>query len=711
MKKRIRMLLPLLVAVAVLVSMFVMALPVMAGVDDQADPPGANTPSIGMSLSVRDASTHLPIGDVKVGDVLEFRIQMSVVPVTPPDIAVNFQQGTLALKIGAGSYQHVAGYGDTPITEIPKVSESTPFIVTAPFTYTVNATDIGTGGATAGKIKFYADYGNTGTHPAGVNGWYLFDAPIQDASATNAREVFVNLPFIDVEKYVKDNSAVWQDADSAPGPYIPSSQDPVVFKFALNNTGNVDLIGVNLTDTDMTNFYNDEACMSPASFPTTLNVGQTKTYYGKLTWVVGPHNDIATAEGTTFLGGYVSDTDPANYVGVDARITISPNDTNKVGDSHNFTVFVEKNDGTGWADASGVSVTGSITGVGSITSTNPANTDANGEMIITITSAVPGTSTVDASGTVNVGGINIAVATNGYGAHDIANVKTWVNARISIVESGTNPVNTTHNFTVTVEKNDGTGWVAASGVSVTGSITGVGSITSTNPANTDGSGHMTITITSAVPGTSTVHASGTVNVGGINIAVATNGYGAYIVHNVKEWTGGGLATRTWGFWKTHLDLVQYMYDQGIWSSIDMGTWNNAGNTSQTHVINSTCRYFGLMWSDQSANSNSKPRYPIDVVRIHAAHQALAAIMNSLMPGGAPLPGGLTPASIATALSSNNITVIGNLGSVLENYNVSGDLVALDPSLQPYQGNADPQGGRQVGRGCISYFDTPPQPKH
>jgi hypothetical protein len=142
----------------------------------------------------------------------------------------------------------------------------------------------------------------------------------------------------------------------------------------------------------------------------------------------------------------------------------------------------------------------------------------------------------------------------------------------------------------------------------------------------------------------------------------------------------------------------------------MGTWNNYNGTPQAHIINSVCRYMGLMWSDQSKNSNGKPRYTIDVVRIHAAHQALAAIMNSLMPGGAPLPGGLTPASIATALSSDNITAIGNLGSVLEKYNVSGDGVALDPSLQAHQGNANPTGARAAGAGCMSYWNTPPKPR-
>jgi hypothetical protein len=119
-----------------------------------------------------------------------------------------------------------------------------------------------------------------------------------------------------------------------------------------------------------------------------------------------------------------------------------------------------------------------------------------------------------------------------------------------------------------------------------------------------------------------------------------------------------------------------------------------------------------MWSDQSKSYNRWPRYDIDVVRIHAAHQALAAIMNSLMPGGAPLPGGMTPASIAAALSSNNITVLSNLGSVLENYNVSGDLVPLDPVLQAHQGNANPTGARNAASAsCYRYWDTPPKPRH
>jgi hypothetical protein len=463
----------------------------------------------------------------------------------------------------------------------------------------------------------------------------------------------------------------------------------------------------------MGTFYDNFACTITHTFPTTVaKNGGTLTVYGKLAWAAGQQTDVGNVTGTPPVGAPVSHDDPANYLGVKAKIVISPlSYTNWVEESHNLTACVYVDIGSGW-----VLYTGQITinfaktaGVGSLgatavmTSTGCANT--------TLTTTLPGLSTVTAQCAFSVGGVPFNISTDSTGDNSAPAQKTWVDARISIVESGTNPVNTAHNFTVTVESHNGTSWAPASGVSVNGNITGVGSITSTLPANTNGSGQIIITVNSAVAGTATVHASATVSVGGENIYVATDGYGAYTVHNVKEWTGGGLATRTWGFWKTHLDLVQYMFDEHMWSSIDMGTWNNAGNTSQTHVINSTCRYMGLMWSDQSANSNKKPRYDIDVVRIHAAHQALAAIMNSLMPGGAPLPGGLTPASIATALSSNNITEIGNLGSLLENYNVSGEGVPLDPALQAHQGNADPDGCWDVGHTCIQYFDTPPKPKH
>ncbi|MBA2383191.1 MAG: DUF11 domain-containing protein, partial [Actinobacteria bacterium] len=165
-------------------------------------------------------------------------------------------------------------------------------------------------------------------------------------------------------------------------------------------------------------------------------------------------------------------------------------------------------------------------------------TGADGKCTVIVSSTVTGTSSVHASGTVTVGGVAIAVATNGYGAHDVSNGKTWVDARITIGTTGVNQVGDPHTFTVSVEKNDGTGWSDAAGVTINSTSTGVGSITGgtcgpTGPTNAVGD--CTIIVNSNVAGIATVNASGTVTVGGVSIGVATDGYGAFNVSNQKTW--------------------------------------------------------------------------------------------------------------------------------------------------------------------------------
>jgi len=144
----------------------------------------------------------------------------------------------------------------------------------------------------------------TGTPPVG--------APVSDSDPAH---YFGPGPSIDVEKAVWDGST-WHDADTAAGPSLTVTQNPVVFRFVISNNGNVDLVSVNLTDTDMSAFYTDQACMNPASFPTTLAVNETKTYYGSLPWAQGQQTDTATATGIPPVGAPVfTDTDPANYFG------------------------------------------------------------------------------------------------------------------------------------------------------------------------------------------------------------------------------------------------------------------------------------------------------------------------------------------------------------------------------------------------------------
>jgi len=137
--------------------------------------------------------------------------------------------------------------------------------------------------------------------------------------------------------------------------------------------------------------------------------------------------------------------------------------------------------------------------------------------------------------------------------------------------------------------------------------------------------------------------------------------------------------------------------------INLGDWGQGDM-----LVSDNCTYMALMWAKQSQNSDGGKREKIDAARIHTAHQALAAIMNYYMPGGAPLPSGITLASIADTLTNGNIKQIRDLGSALAEYNESGDDEALDPSMPPTgkTNNADPQGGRLVGEPCETYWNTP-----
>jgi hypothetical protein len=152
----------------------------------------------------------------------------------------------------------------------------------------------------------------TGTPPVGA-----------DVSGSDTAHYFGSGPSIDVEKYVWDG-VIWHDADTATGPYLTSAQNPVVFKFEIDNNGNVDLTSVNLADTHMSVFYTDQACTTPAVFPipTITPSDPPVTVYGKLTWAQGQHTDSANATGTPSVGDPVSNTDPANYFGPPPSIDV-----------------------------------------------------------------------------------------------------------------------------------------------------------------------------------------------------------------------------------------------------------------------------------------------------------------------------------------------------------------------------------------------------
>ena len=146
----------------------------------------------------------------------------------------------------------------------------------------------------------------------------------------------------------------------------------------------------------------------------------------------------------------------------------------------------------------------------------------------------------------------------------------------------------------------------------------------------------------------------------------------------------GNATRTLGFWKTHLEFTTLVFTDYAGNNIDLG-WKN---------ITSIEQMMGIFWADVAKNSGGSKRNNLCKAKLQVSWQAIAAILNSSMPGGETLPAGITPESIANTLEFGTTKEIRALGVQLDTYNNSGDDQALDPGL-PSTGRADPNGARDI----------------
>ncbi len=153
-------------------------------------------------------------------------------------------------------------------------------------------------------------------------------------------------------------------------------------------------------------------------------------------------------------------------------------------------------------------------------------TDALGICTVTITSAVPGTSTVSATFEAVLDQASITLAASGN--------KLWVDYRLVVSpKTAVNPVGTTHTFTVTLEKDTGSGFKAAPSETVNLGLAGPGSITIIDAGTigsalagnctTDAAGTCRVTITSPLPGT----------------AILTGTYGAMVGETSRTFTDSG----------------------------------------------------------------------------------------------------------------------------------------------------------------------------
>jgi hypothetical protein len=291
---------------------------------------------------------------------------------------------------------------------------------------------------------------------------------------------------------------------------------------------------------------------------------------------------ISGISGTFFVetgSGYSGSDAEKTYV--DAYITITPDDYNLIGVSHTFTVTVWENPGTGFVRAAGETVTvsfSSLYGADAQTGTS-GTTDSNGQFTVTINSANTGQIAATASSSVSVGGLSLYRFTDGVSPNSGAATKTYVNARISIGEDDDNAVGTKHTFTILLERDmgDGNGWVPFSGQTVTASLSGVGYFVGSNTPTTLANGQATVTINSAVPGTSTVSASFMDNIvsgySGSYISISTDGTSGNSVPAVKTWWVGRItltpATDTNEINDPHKITahVEYSDDGTTWSDV------------------------------------------------------------------------------------------------------------------------------------------------
>ncbi|MBS3792504.1 Ig-like domain-containing protein, partial [Candidatus Bipolaricaulota bacterium] len=210
-----------------------------------------------------------------------------------------------------------------------------------------------------------------------------------------------------------------------------------------------------------------------------------------------------------------------------AKIELTPSSaTNGVEQEHTVTANVWHDTGDGFPDDPNapnstevtLTISGEATFVDGGGTTKTVNT-SGGTVSVDIVSSTPGTNTISATADIH-DGVKAQTGTDPSG-DDVT--KDYVEAQISLTpESDSNAVGDSHNFTATLEVNDGTGWVAGAGETVEFAIlSGPGSLSSAS-ATTDGDGEATVTLTSTAAGTTVIQASFDGTAAGESVATTSN---------------------------------------------------------------------------------------------------------------------------------------------------------------------------------------------
>jgi len=265
-------------------------------------------------------------------------------------------------------------------------------------------------------------------------------------------------------------------------------------------------------------------------------------------------NGVSLHRETNGVGANSGD---ANKNWVDANIQITPqNATNPVNTNHTLTGHVNVNDGTGFVNApAGTVITFSLSNAGGATATfvGPSScttVGATGSCTVVISSPTAGTTTINASTNVTVGGVSLTRTTNGVGANSGPATKIWQNPQANIQitpPTASNEIGTNHTLTGHVN-------VSIDGVNFTNAP--AGTVINFTLANSNGAtaafvgpascstvgatGSCTVVISSPTPGSTTIHASSDPVVSGVTLHVETNGQGANSGDANKNWVDANI---------------------------------------------------------------------------------------------------------------------------------------------------------------------------
>jgi hypothetical protein len=272
---------------------------------------------------------------------------------------------------------------------------------------------------------------------------------------------------------------------------------------------------------------------------------------------------------------------------LDAKISITPDATNEVGDAHNFTINVMEDiaDGNGFVAAAGETVNVTFD---TMFADDPADTscmtNGTGHCIVTVNSNNPGTIEASASSNVNVTGTIIPRTTDGTGNNSGNATKTYVDAKIGITPDATNEVGDAHTFTINImeDAGDGNGFVSAAGENATVTFD---TTDADDPADTfcitNSTGQCDVVVNSNNPGTIEATAS---SVGGITVSRTTDGVAPNSGNATKTYVDakisiGPNATNIVG--DAHTFTINIMEDAGDGNGFVSAAGENATVTFET----------------------------------------------------------------------------------------------------------------------------------